>query len=931
MARQPLTITLDEDLDIASPPLMPTDLDENEHPGDWDGVFNDEMDAGEPLDPDDEFAQEDLVDEEELEDDGFDDNLALSLTDDELKDLAREVIDHYTQDLEDRKPWHDRFTKGLDMLGLTRSDIDDGPFPGASSIVHPLLVEAQVQFWARAYAELFPASGPCKAVVLGERTQERYDSAMRVEDYLNYEMTTLDSGYASETSRLLLAVPFMGSAFRKTFRDFIRDVTTGVYVSGEDIIAPWDTVDLQTAPRFSHRMTKTRNDVRKLQRAGFYMDIELPDAEPDDLEDSDPKSAKAEVQDVEHNGEGLTRNTRVLYECYIELNLPGFEDADERGETGIELPYIVTVDHASEKILSIYRNWDRDDELKRREVVFTKFDYVPGQGFYGSGLIHLIGGLQEGATGALRCLLDSAATASLPGGFVAKDARLSDDRLEYEPGVFKQVEATAEDLQNAFFQPPTRDPSPVLYQLLEFLTNASHRFTSTTEMMVGETNRNQPVGTTLALLEQGQKVLTAIHRGLHAATAGELRLRKKMAFRYISDDGYPYDTGGQKKEVFESDFAEVDIVPVSDPNVVSTAQRVAMNQMAYQLAGENPDILDRQVAIRRLLDGVKMPDVDELFVAQQEPQAYDAAGEIQAVMMGKPVLVLPQQQHVAYLHVWTSFLQNQGYGANPQVMQAVGPAMQTVIGQHLAYAWLTGVREQGIPAPAIDPNTGQPQSMEAPPEQINEMLLQIAPALAQMPGLPAPPPGPDPAQEAQLKLQQADQAHQQQLMHKEQAHQQELKHIEDDHQVKQGASANEAMQKAQIREAEHAQDLQKKEIAHSLEVERKVQEQEIAQAERVAAQQEALTEKAMSHGQQLRQAEDQHEQKMQESIDAAILNQAEREEQYVQKLADQEIDNAQKELDAHRDQQAKDHEFENKKRLQSLAEMGAKKKSKKAD
>lgn len=672
---------------------------------------------------------------DDLGDGEFTRNLALEYDEEFLDELGAELVDLVVQDQDERQPARERFERGLEMMGLIESDIDDGPFPGASNAVHPLLVEAVTQFWARAMGELFPPGGPAKPKVWGHQARQQIDRAERVTEYMNFEMTKVDRGYIPEKSRLLWNLPVYGSVFSKTFRDRTRNKNVTIYVPNEDMIVPAEASDLFTTPRFAHRMRKTPNEVKRLMHAGHYrkIDISLPAAEELD----ETEALKDEVQDVAPDGDDES-NRHELFEVCIDRKMPGDEFLDQDGEdTGIERSYYITVDRETGKVLSIYRGWKQDDPLCNRKIFINHFKFIPGPKFYGLGFFHLIGGLQTAATGALRVLLDSAASASLSGGFVSRHANLKGKRLVLTPGMWEPVDATAEDMAKAFYSPPVKEPSAALFQLVGFLTERGEKFTATTELQTGDSDpKNAPVGTTSMMIEQGGKVMSTVHRMMYDELGEELLTRYDLCQQYAPNDGYPYDVAGQERTVYADDFAPgVSIEPVADPNIFSSAQRIAQGQTVLQTVMQT-GVGNIQKAVRRFFDALRVPDVDELIPPEAEPQAYDPVGEIQAMFMGKPVKVMPEQMHVMHCQVLGAFLQNPQYGGNEQVMQQIGPSILSVLGQHMAYAFATHARGLGVPAGYMDPQTGQINGGGSP-EQIATMLARVAPSLATVPGLPA--------------------------------------------------------------------------------------------------------------------------------------------------------------------------------------------------
>ena len=783
----------------------------------------------------------------------------------ELAKIATALLDAIDDDIESRAPWVDRFRTGFEMMGLTPDEIDDGPFPGSSTAVMPVISEAVVQFWARSLAEQVPSGGPAKGTILGKAHQGQLDRAKRVAEYMNHDMMFLDRPWYGDHSRMLFALPYTGSCFKKTYRDGDRGRNTGVYVQAEDFITNYSFSDLDSAPRYAHRIWRTRNDIRKSQVAGVYRDVDLQDAPIEELPEE--TQIKIDSSDFSSTDQGRMGDQRhELFEVYCEWDLPGFEDVDQSGQpTGIALPYIITLDKHTEKILSVYRGWKENDPLKRRQVNFTKYDYLPGPGFYGYGLFHMIGGLQQAATGALRAVIDGAATASLQGGFISKDASMKDQNLTIEPGVWKQVDATAEDLGKAFFTPPFKEPSPVLFQVMGFLVQRAEKFAATTEMQTGTENaKNMPVGSTVAMLEAGSKVFSTIHRGLHKALSEEMRQRYELIQMYMPEQGYPYDVEGGHEGVFAEDFAPgVTVIPVSDPNIFSQTQRVALNQAVYDLATQNPDILKRPAVVRRVLEGLNVPDIESLLVSNEPPAPMDPVSEIQALLRGEPVQAYPDQMHQAYIQHYWAFMNNPGFGGNPQIQERIGPAAIALLGQRLAYAWAEHVRAQGVPAPMLPPpiqpedqqqgqggpqmpqggqmQPGQPQPPTS--DQIAQMAAQIAPNMVQVPGLPLPPQtggeqkGLAPEQEAQFR--------DRETAAKEQESQAKIGAI--------GAKAAGEQKTAELKAAIEYEKLQQ----HQIDTQAKAQ-REARLARQDEAQQAAKEQELMQNAQAIQQADEQH-------------------------------------------------------------------------
>lgn len=798
-------------------------------------------------------------------------------------DICRKV----DRDIDDRKPWVDKYMCGMEQMGLLTAEMDDGPFPGASNAILPILAEAQINFWARALPELLPPEGPAKIKTVGMRSKDTDARAVRQADYLNWEMTVADKSYYSEKSRQIAMIPFQGCAFTKTYRDQLLNTTVGMFVPAEDLIVPSTASDLKSAPHFTHRYFRTKNEVRKMQVAGVFADIDLPDPLGNQDEIKDAKK-DAEDQTSEHGDVELAPHE--LYEHYVSLDLPGFEDEQDGEPTGIQLEYVVTVDRDSEKVLSIYRNWRPDDKLRARRVFFTKYDYLPGQGFYGYGLFHYLGSLQDAATGALRSMLDAAAMASLQGGFIAKDANLKNQRLVVEPGVYQPIESTAEEFSKAFLTPPYKEPSAALFQLIGLLTEAGQRFTSTTEAMVGEGAQNAPVGTTMALIEQGHKVYSAIHRGLHASMADELEIRVQLARENIPEEGYPYDPDGKaSRTVYASDFAPgVQCVPVSDPNIFSNMQRLQQAQGVMQLADTHPDIIDRKVATKRMLEAMKVADIDELMSVTQDPQPMDPVSENAGFLRQMPVKAFPEQDHMAHIQVHMAFAQHPGFGAHPEVGPMIMPVMQAHIGEHLGYLYQQYARQGGIPVPMIDPKTGQPGQPQVPPEQIAQMAAQLSPMLAHMPGLP-PTQQPGGEGEQSSAMQDAEKAKgiQAQSQAKQQSMQQES-------QAKIAIMTQEAQAKAQIRAQEGAQKLAEKQaememkqkdreheagmkqMARAVDIQNQQVDAQHARQQRATEHAEAQRQRAIDHAQSVEQRQADHDQSAQQTMQNAAMDMQQR-------------------------------------------------------
>lgn len=690
-------------------------------------------------------------------------NLAEYLSPTELAGIGSTILELVDDDLESRSDWVAKMEGGLSKLGVIEDPKTNEPFEGASRVRHPLLAEACVQFQARAIKELFPPKGPVKARVLGEANEEAEERRERVEGYMNYQYTTEMPEAFDAMDQMLMYLPLSGSAFKKAYPDPRLGRLAVPFVRAEDLIVPYSAVDLESAPRHTHRIRRYRNDMLKLMRSGFYRQVDLPMGgrapEADPLREV---IAKAEGRDDVLN----TRDDEYeILECNIEYDLPGFEDADERGEpTGIALPYIITVERETRQVLSVYRNWKADDPGKRKRVWFTHYKYLPGFGFYGYGLLHMIGGLADAATGALRALMDSAAFANMQGGFRRKTKGSKAGTTAIAPGQWEDVEVAGENIRDMFMPLPYKEPSSVLFNLLGFLVEASQRFSSTTESMVGDANNTGPVGTTLALIEQGSKVFSSIHKRLHRAQNNEFKLVKELNAETL-EGPYPYQVEGEDRVIMPEDFAQIDVEPVSDPNIYSNTQRIAQAQAGLQLAESAPDLHDRHEAYRRMYQAMEI-DPDGLLVDPNDIPRMDPLTENMALMHSKAIKVYNDQAHEAHMAVHQSWFTS----LPPEGQKMLQGAFMAHMGEHMAYAYrariLAGMGGANLPLPDLR-GTGPityDEGQELPPQMENQIATAIAMALQQNPMLnpPAPPQEGEQAPEdmkAMADIKRRDQAH----------------------------------------------------------------------------------------------------------------------------------------------------------------------------
>jgi hypothetical protein len=594
------------------------------------------------------------------------DNLAELIDDNELDPLASELFDQYTSYKESRGDWEETYRNGLNLLGFKYESRTE-PFRGAAAVTHPVLAEAVTQFQAQAYKELLPADGPVRAQILGAVTPEKQDQANRVKDFMNYQIMDQMKEYEPEFDQMLFYLPLSGSTFKKVYYDDLLGRAVSKFIPADDLIVPYSATSLDDADAIVHVISMSENDLRKQQVGGFYKDIEL--GEPP-ITENQIKEKEREIQGVRKNDQN---DQYTILEMHVDLDLPGFEDVDPAtGEpTGIKLPYVVTIAEANTKILSIRRNYAENDPRKKRINYFVQFKFLPGLGFYGFGLIHMIGGLSRTATAALRQLLDAGTLANLPAGFKTRGVRLRDDAQPLQPGEFRDVDVPGGDIQSQFMQLPFKGPNQVLFQLMDLCVNQAQRFASIADAQVGDMNQQAAVGTTVALLERGSRVMSAIHKRLYVGMKQELKLLSEVFASYLPQE-YPYDVPGASRNIKVSDFsAEVDILPVSDPNIFSQTQRIGMAQTQLQLAQSNPQIHDIYQAYRSMYEAIGVKNVNAILPPPVQPQPLDPVLEEIAAMGMKPIQAFPGQDHKAHIDSHLSFMQSNTVQNNPAIMGAL--------------------------------------------------------------------------------------------------------------------------------------------------------------------------------------------------------------------------------------------------------------------
>ena len=605
-------------------------------------------------------------------------NLAEEIPDRELSRIAGELMSEFDANKSGRQEWEDAYANGLELLGFSYEERAQ-PFRGASGVTHPLLAEAATQFQAQAFNELLPASGPVRTAVLGAETREKEQQAIRVKQFMNYYITNVMEEYTPELDQMLFFLPLAGSTFKKVYYDETRGRAVSKFVPAEHLVVPYETSDLETCPNITQVIRMSLNDLRKKQVSGFYLDMDVLPAQ------GETNSVEDEIQRID----GVTP-TQIDYdctilECHVDLDLEGYEEEDEDGElTGIKIPYVVTISQDNGQILSIRRNYREDDEDKRKIQYFVHYKFLPGFGFYGLGLIHTIGGLSRTATAALRQLIDAGTLSNLPAGFKARGLRIRDDDDPLQPGEFRDVDAPGGAIRDSLMPLPFKGPDQTLFNLLGFVVQAGQRFATITDLKVGDGNQQAAVGTTIAMLEQGSRVMSAVHKRLHYA----MRVEFKMLARVMSESlpqEYPYSVEGAESAVMASDFDDrIDVVPVSDPNMFSQAQRIALAQTKLQLAGAAPELHNMYEVYKDMYEALGVKDIDRVMksIPDEEPTPKDPAQENIDAMDMVPLQAFEGQEHEAHI------MAHMVFGSTPMVagMPAIAMALQKHIMEHVRIA-----------------------------------------------------------------------------------------------------------------------------------------------------------------------------------------------------------------------------------------------------
>ena len=595
------------------------------------------------------------------------DNLADILPDDILEPLGNEMVQNYMDYKTSRKDWEQSYIQGLDLLGFKYENRTE-PFQGASGATHPVLAEAVTQFQAQAYKELLPAEGPVRTQVIGVSSPPVEQQSQRVKDFMNYLIMDQMQEYEPEFDSMLFHLPLAGSTFKKVYYDQLMGRAVSKFVPAEDLIVPYTATSLDDAESIIHTLKVSENDLRKQQVNGFYSDVELSAPGVDTNNELEKK--ERELEGTKKTGKNEPMYT--VLECHVNLDLEGFEEVDSNNEpTGIKLPYIVTVEEGSRKVLSIRRNYNPDDLKKTKIQYFVHFKFLPGLGFYGFGLIHMIGGLSRTATAALRQLLDAGTLSNLPAGFKQRGVRVRDEASPIQPGEFKDVDAPGGSLRDAFFPLPYKEPSATLLQLMGIVVGAGQRFAAIADMQVGDGNQQAAVGTTIALLERGSRVMSAIHKRLYAGMKKEFKLLSKVVSQYLPPE-YPYDVVGGARNIKQVDFDDrVDVLPVADPNIFSMAQRISMAQTELQLAQSNPQIHNLYAAYRKMYEAIGVKNIDQILPPPAPMQPMDPSLEHINALSGKPFQAFPGQDHRAHITAHLNFMSTNMVRNNPAIMAAI--------------------------------------------------------------------------------------------------------------------------------------------------------------------------------------------------------------------------------------------------------------------
>jgi hypothetical protein len=661
---------------------------------------------------------EEIFDMEEVENaEEFNKNLAEEMDGGALEQLAGDLAGSIDDDKAARKDWEEMYKDGITLLGLKFEERTE-PWDGACGVFHPMITEAVVRFQSETIMETFPAAGPVRTKIIGKETPKKQQAAARVQEDMNYQLTEKMPEFRSEHERMLWNLPSAGSAFKKVYYDPGLGRQVSVFIPAEDIIIPYGTSEIQSAPRVTHIMRKTKNELQKLMHAGFYLDVEL----------GEPQKFKSDIQEKKDKETGFNASYDdrfEVYEVHADLDLPGFEDEDDGEATGIALPYVVTMVRGTNEVLAVRRNWNEDDPLKLKRQHFVHYQYIPGYGAYGFGLFHLIGGFAKSATSIMRQLVDAGTLSNLPGGLKARGLRIKGDDTPIAPGEFRDVDLGSGNIRDNILPLPYKEPSQVLAGLMDKIVEEGRRFAATADMKVSDMSANAPVGTTLAILERSLKVMSAVQARVHYALKQELQLLAKIIADYTDED-YNYEPEEGAVSAKKEDYSHVDVLPVSDPNAATLSQRVVQYQAVIQLAQSAPQIYDLPQLHRQMLDVLGIKNADKLVPLEDDQKPKDPVTENMNVLKGKPLKAFLYQDHEAHIAVHQSAMQDplvqQLIGQNPQA-QAIMAALSAHVAEHVGYAYRMKMEAAlGVQLPL--PDQELPEDLE---KEMSQMLAMAAP------------------------------------------------------------------------------------------------------------------------------------------------------------------------------------------------------------
>ena len=656
------------------------------------------------------------------EEEGFDDNLAEYIDDKVMNQIVGDLIADYDDDVSSRRDWMQTYVDGLELLGMKIEERTD-PWAGACGVYHPLLSEALVKFQAETIMEIMPAAGPVKTEIIGKDTPEKRDAAVRVQADMNHQITDVMTEYRPETERMLWGLGLCGNAFKKVYYDPSLERQVSIFIPAEDVVVPYGASNLETAERVTHVMRKTENEVRKLQVAGFYLDVDL--GEPNNTMD------EVEKKIAEKQGFRATSDDRYkLLEMHVNLDLEGYEHEDKDGPTGIALPYVVTIEKGSNKVLSIRRNWNEDDKTHQKRQHFVHYGYVPGFGFYCFGLIHLVGAFAKSSTSLIRQLVDAGTLSNLPGGFKTRGLRVKGDDTPIAPAEFRDVDVPSGTIKDNIMTLPYKEPSQVLQSLLGTIVEEGRRFAGAADIQISDMSANSPVGTTLAILERTMKVMSAVQARIHYSLKQELRLLKKIIADYTPEE-YSYEPELGDRQAKKSDYDMVDVIPVSDPNAATLSQKVVQYQAVIQLAQTSPQIYDMKYLHRQMLDVLGIKNADKLVKLEDDEKPLDPISENMNAVTGKPMKAFIYQDHDAHIAAHQAFMTDpvvlKTIGQNPQANQIMA-ALQAHMAEHLGFQYRSQIEKQmGVTMPP--PDKPLPEEVEIQLSRLvamaSQQLLQI--------------------------------------------------------------------------------------------------------------------------------------------------------------------------------------------------------------